>query len=263
MTLRSTHNHRIRMRSNFGGGLAAACLAAIASTGCGRAEADAPSSHATQYIVGVDISASRTPTQLEEARRLLRGIVGRMKNGDRIVLIETYRSGTDAARQYSDSIAAARKPERPSASDRKKMQRFQASTSMIAERFVDAERSKTIQSTNLLMTLQRAADYAKAANGRQTTVLLLSDMLNSTPELNMERPAGIPDARWVAERKTQGQLPDLRGICVFAVGGEVGTRRTTALRRFWREYFAAAGATYSDERNYRNMVADPREVGCS
>jgi len=238
-------------------------LAGVVIAGCTDAGADAPRLPAHQYVIGVDISGSRTPTQLQEAGRLINGMIGRMQNGDRLVLVETYRANNDAARQFDDSIPPARRPDKPTGSDRKKVAYFQNSARIIAQGFVDPKRSKTIMSTDLLMTLQRAADYARSGGGRSTTLLLLSDMLNSTPELNMERAGGIPDSAWIAKLQVQGRMPDLRGVCVFAVGGDVRTSRGAAARRFWKAYLAAAGATYSDERNYRNMVADAAEVGCA
>ena len=111
----------------------------------------------------------------------------------------------------------------------------------------------------MLTTLYRAADYAKAANGRRTTLLLLSDMLNATRELNMERAGGVPDSAWIAARVGEGRVPDLRGVCVVVVGADVRTGTGVAVRRFWEGYLRAAGAEVAE---YRNMVSDAGEVGC-
>jgi hypothetical protein len=78
----------------------------------------------------------------------------------------------------------------------------------------------------------------------------------------MEKAGGIPDGSWVDKRRVAGLLPDLRGVCVFAVGGDVRSSRGGATRRFWGQYFAATGARYADA-NYRNMVSEAREIGCS
>ena len=237
--------------------------AAVLSTAlaCRDAEADPPPAGA-QYIVGIDISGSRTPTQLDEASDLLAGLIGRLSNGDRLVLVETYQTGADAARQFDDSIPAPRRAGRLTAGERKKAERFRSSAALVARTYFDTTRSKQIRTTDLLTTLGRAADYAKAGQGRPTTVLLLSDMLNATPELNMERAGGIPDRAWIARRQAEGRLPDLRGVCVFAVGADVRSKRGAEARAFWRAYFAAAGARFADG-NYRNMVSDPAEVRCS
>ncbi len=240
--------------------LAGAALLVLAASACREAEADPPAA-GTQYIVGIDISGSRTPTQLREAQELLVGVVGRLENGDRLVLVETYQTGTDAARQWDGAIAPPRRAGRLTAGERKKAERFRSSAAMVARTFFDTTRSRQIRSTDLLATLRRASDYAKAGTGRPTTVLLLSDMLNATPELNMERAGGIPDSGWIARRRAEGRLPDLRDVCVFAVGGDVGSARGVEARAFWRAYFAAAGARYADD-HYRNMVSDAAELRC-
>jgi hypothetical protein len=237
----------------------AAALLTLAASACREAEADPPAA-GTQYIVGIDISGSRTPTQLEEAKELLTDVVGRMRNGDRLVLVETYQTGTDAARQWDGAIAPPRRSGKLTAGERKKAERFRSSATMIARTFFDTTRSKQIASTDLFTTIQRAADYAKAGNGRPTTLLLLSDMLHSSGPVDMER--SIPDSAWIARRRAEGRLPDLRGVCVFAVGGDVGSARGARARAFWRAYFTAAGARYTDE-HYRNMISDAAEIRCS
>ena len=110
-------------------------------------------------------------------------------------------------------------------------------------------------------TISRAADYAKSGAGRRTTLVLLSDMLQSTADVNMERAGGIPSDAWTDALKRDGRLPDLRNVCVFVIGGDPTTRTGARVRHFWEHWFQAAGATFPRE-NYRNMVADPGEIGC-
>jgi hypothetical protein len=231
----------------------ASCEHAAASSGAG-----AP---AHQYIVGIDISASRTTFQLAEERQMIEGLIGRMAPGDRIVLIETYQTGVDSAGQWQDSIPAQRIPGTLTGKDRRNVEQFHLVASQIASTFFDLAGKPKVMSTDLFRTLYQAADYAKAANGRRTTVLLLSDMLQSTSEVNMEQPGGIPAAAWVDGRKAEGRLPDLRNVCVFVVGADPTTRAGARVRAFWEHYFDAAGATFKTE-NYRSMVADAREIGC-
>lgn len=238
----------------------APALLLLAAAACGDAGA-APPAPGTQYIVGVDRSASRTPTRMAEARDLLLGLVHRLENGDRLVLVETYQAGTDAARQWDDSIPTPRRGDRLTAGERKAAERFRSSATLVAQAFVDTAGASQVQSTDLFATLQRAADYARAAQGRPTTVVLLSDMLHSTRELDMERAGGIPDSAWIARRAAEGRLPDLRGVCVFAVGADVSSRRGAEARDFWRRWFAATGARFA-EANYRTMVSDAAELRC-
>jgi hypothetical protein len=184
-----------------------------------------------------------------------------MGPGDRIVLIETYRSGVDSAGQWQDSIPAQRIPGTLTGRDRRNVAEFRLVAHQMASSFFDPAAAGKVMSTDLFHTLYRAADYAKAANGRRTTVLLLSDMLQSTREVNMERQGGIPADSWTDGLKAERRLPDLRDVCVFVVGADATTRTGARVREFWRHYFDASGATFRPE-NYRNMVADAGEIGC-
>jgi len=236
-------------------------VCALAS-GCGSAAAEPKAESPTrQIIVGIDISGSRTPTQLREEQAVIEGLIERMTFGDRIVMIETYRAGVDSAGQWHDSIPALRKPGKITGRDRNNLELFRVVASQMASTFFDPETSRKVNSTDLFHTVARAADYATAANGRATTLVLLSDMLQSTGEVNMERAGGVPGNSWIDQRKSDGRLPDLRGICVFAVGADPLSPTGTKVRRFWEHYFRATGATFGPA-NYRSMVADPAELRC-
>jgi hypothetical protein len=218
-------------------------------------------STATQYVVGIDISGSRTGPQLKEEEDVVLGLINRMTYGDRIVLVETYRSGLDSAGQWQDSIPVSRFA-KPSGGDKRRLDRFRMVATQMAGTFFDPDQSRKIMSTDLFHTLTRAADYARAGNGRKTTVVLLSDMLQSTREVNMERAGGIPSTVWINAMKSQQRLPDLAGVCVFVAGADPTTNHGALVRVFWSQYFKATGANLPPE-NYRNMVADPGAIRCN
>ena len=257
----------VQMRAKAGAALLAAAAYAVTLAGCRGAEAEAservrtPAAPATQYIVAVDISASRTESQLREAQELVRGLVARIGYGDRLVLLETYRAANDSAAQWQDSVPAPRDPSRPRAGERKRLERFQLVAGAVVPAFFDPRRQPHVLTTDLFQTLGRVADYAHSSGGRRTVVLLLSDMLQSTGEVNMERAGGIPNTAWIAARKRDGRLPALGGTCVYVAGADVGSARGVRVREFWRDYFEAAGAELSPD-GYRNMLSDPGELRC-
>lgn len=235
---------------------------AVGAIGCGGADAANPAPPGMQYIVGIDISGSRTPTQLEEAQNLLGGVIGRMEHGDRIVVLETYRARSDSAVHWEDSLPARKNPEKLTGQEKIALVDFRELAIDMTGTFFDPARYPKMMSTDLFSTLARAADYTRSARGRRTVVLLLSDMLQSTPDVNMERTGGIPGVAWIEERRVQGRLPDLSGVCVVVAGADVVSARGAQVRDFWERYFAATGATFSRVK-YRNMIADPTEVGCA
>jgi hypothetical protein len=212
--------------------------------------------------VGVDISGSRTRTDLEESKKLLDALIDRLQAGDRLTLIEVYQGGREPARQWSDSIRAPKKPGQLTASDRRRVEDFRDIARMQTSILFDSLRTKEIHATDIFETLTRAADYAKASRNRGTTLLLLSDMINETPDVRMTSRQDIPDDSWIRRRAAAKRLPQLRGVCVVVAGADVSSARGAAIRDFWDKYFEAAG-THVSADNYRNMISDPAEVACS
>ncbi len=165
------------------------------------------------------------------------------------------------ARQWSDSIRSPRKSGQLTGSDRRRQDDFRNIARMQASILFDSVRAKEILLTDIFGTLTRAADYAKASRNRGTTLLLLSDMINETPDVRMTSREGIPGNSWIRHLATAKRVPQLRGVCVVVVGADVSSARGAAIRDFWDKYFRAAGTSVSPD-NYRNMISDPSEVAC-
>lgn len=212
------------------------------------------------YVVGIDISGSRSLPQLQQGQALIMGLVAKLTFGDRLVLIQTYRAGTEATGVWVDSVPSLKHAGKITGLDRQRRDDFQAIAASMASVFVNPNQPRPA-TTDLFYTLGRAADYMRAAGGRPTTVVLFSDMLHSTPEIDMERPGGVPSASWLTTRKEAGQLPDLTGACIVAVGADVATARSVPVRRFWEAYFQQTGARMP-KQNYRTLISDPAELKC-
>jgi hypothetical protein len=239
---------------------------AILLSACGSAsDAAVPQTterRGVQYVVGIDISGSRTPAQLAQGKALLAGIINQMTYGDRLVLLQTFQAGTDSIGQWNDTIPQRRRADVETSRDKQRLDEFRQTANMVMPMFFTAKPSEPIMTTDLLATIARASDLAKASPERQTILLLLSDMLNATPELNMERRGGIPNATWVEERRKQGRLPNLGNVCVVVSGADVTSQTGAQAREFWKGYFSAAGAVLP-EQNYRNLVTSASELTCS
>ena len=235
---------------------------AFTAAGCGDAVGGEAADRGHSYIVGIDISGSRTKAELDESKQLLDALIGNLEAGDRLTLIEVYQGGREPARQWSSSIKAPRNPGKLTASDRRRVDDFKNIARMQSAILFDSARAKEIQSTDILGTLYRAADYAKASRNRGTTLLLLSDMMNETPDVQMTSTGGIPRDAWIRHLASAKRIPQLNGVCVVVVGADVSSARGAAIREFWNDYFEAAGTRVSPD-NYRNMISDPSEVSCS
>jgi hypothetical protein len=235
---------------------------ALTVTGCDDAVGGESPNLGHSYIVGVDISGSRNKTELDESKKLLDGVIDRLQAGDHLTLIEVYQGGRVPARQWSDSIRAPRNAGKPTASDKRRLEDFKEIARMQTSILFDSARAKGILSTDIFGTLSRAADYAKASRNRGTTLLLLSDMMNETPDVMMTNRQDIPGSSWIRERAAEQRVPQLRGVCVVVAGADVTSARGAAIREFWNKYFEATGTHVSPD-NYRNMISDPAEVACS
>ena len=234
---------------------------ALIVSGCDDAVGGESAYPGHSYIVGVDISGSRTKTELDESKQLLDALINRLKAGDRLTLIEVYQGGREPARQWSDSIRTPRKPGELTGSERRRQDDFRNIARMQSSILFDSVRAREIQSTDIFGTLTRAADYAKASRNRGTTLLLLSDMINETPDVRMTSRQDIPGDGWIRHLASAKRIPQLRGVCVVVAGADVSSARGAAIRDFWNKYFQAAGTSVSPD-NYRNMISDPSEVGC-
>ena len=237
-------------------------VSALIAAGCGGDAVGGESPiQGHSYIVGIDISGSRTKTEMDESKKLLDGLIDRLQPGDHLTLIEVYQGGREPAKQWSDSIRSPRDPKHPTASDERRVDDFKDIARMQTSILFDSARAREIQKTDIFGTLARAADYARASRNRPTTLLLLSDMMNETPDVTMTDPQGIPGDSWIRHLAAGKRIPQLRGVCVVVAGADVSTARGAAIRDFWNKYFEAAGTRVSPD-NYRNMISDPSEVGC-
>ena len=236
--------------------------AALIAAGCGDARGGESPNQGHAYIVGIDISGSRTKAELDESKQLLDALIQRLQAGDHLTLIEAYQGGREPARQWSDSIRSPRNAGQLTGSERQRLEDFRNIARMQTSILFDSVRTSKIQSTDIFGTVARAADYAKASRNRATTLLLLSDMMNETPDVNMTSRQDIPGDTWIRQRVAAQRIPQLGGVCVVVAGADVSSARGAAIRRFWNKYFEAAGTRVSPD-NYRNMISDPSEIACS
>src|SRR4051812_35345440 len=103
------------------------CLAAtVVAASCDSAVGGESPNVGHSYIVGIDISGSRTKNELDESKKLLDGLIDRLQAGDHLTLIEVYQGGREPARQWTDSIRSPRKAGELTASYRRRLEDFKA-----------------------------------------------------------------------------------------------------------------------------------------
>lgn len=234
----------------------------LAALGCSTVDGSALPRQTHSYIVGVDISGSRTPTELAESKQLLDALIDQLQVGDKLTLVEMYQGGKLPARQWSDSTRTPRVAGKIGPSELRRLEDFKAIARMQAQIMFDTTRAKEIRNTDIFGTLVRAADYSRPSANSRRTLLLLSDMINETPDVTMTTRSAIPTDAWIRHLAAQRRIPQLRDVCVVVAGADVSSARGAAIRDFWVKYFQAAG-THLDPENYRNMIANAAEVSCA
>lgn len=244
----------------------AACVAIgalVFGVGCRSAGADAPQAAGvgapSLTAVLIDRSGSRTPHEIAGDRQLLADIIAELGFGDRVVVLQVHHAGrSDGARRWSSDMPMPANPAQPTPVDRQTLQRMRSAAALAATELFDAMRPNR---TDLLATLFDAADVIRGSDASRARIIVLSDMLQSTRDMDMENGFGATADAWLSERKRQGLLPDLSGACVVVVGGDRSTERGARVFRFWQDYFAAAGAELKPA-NYRYTVMGGRGLRC-
>ena len=237
--------------------------ALLLNVGCASAGADAPSGASLTVpnltTVLIDRSGSRTPQEIAGDRQLLADIIGAMGFGERIVVLQVHHSGrSDDARRWASEMPTPADPAASTPVDRQSLNRTRSAAALAATELFDSVRPNR---TDLFATLFDVSDVIRGSPPSRPRIIVLSDMLQSTPEMNMENGGIATMDAWLRERKEQGLLPDLERACVVVIGGDRSTERGARVFRFWREYFSAAGAELKPG-NYRYTAMGASGLRC-
>jgi hypothetical protein len=250
-----TNKHTKRPGLRAGLVLAAAVLVSAAK--CGK-ETPLPPRTPTQYIVAVDLSSSLTPTERENHQKLLRALVKELDFGDRLVLMKAHAAGirdTSTVRTVSMPTLTGSQP----------LTREQNELDLqrdLADRYVvSLFKTAPVNGTDLFATLHTAGEQMATRTGAHKVLVVLSDMLQCTADVCMERPNGLRDSAWIASQKATGVVPPLNDVCISVVGADDSTVHGVGVRNFWRHYFKAADASFSPTR-YMHDAPNPAALRC-
>lgn len=237
---------------------------AMAAAGCGGAAEgrDTASTDLTgeQVIVALDLSGSQSQERRAEARRAVELAIDGLQYGDRIVLLQVHQrsASEDDAVRWQETVPM---PEgEPTSLDRERLDAVKQAARSVARSIFENETAGRLPTTDLFATLHMAAEYTRGET-MPTSIVLLSDMLQSAHGVEMSRDGGVPATGWIEEQRERGVLPQLNGACVTVIGADASTANGVAVRDFWTHYFDRAGAELA-ERNYRLIAASPDAVTC-
>lgn len=245
----STRRGRERRRSSAALTALVAVLLALPVAGCGggAAEEEEKDPPPELVIFVYDRSGSMPDYQLERAHELTAGKLRGLDHGDRIVAMELLEASLEEPpRRWSQKVPEREYPDREVRSDSVTRARFLRDARTYLQKFTDPESREPSRGTDILSTLHDVAAELRAHDDHRATLYLFSDMLQANPELDFEQSGVEPPTGWVEEAAKEDRLPDLRGLCVVVVGARTDTEKGQAVKEFWRRYFEATGATFSD-----------------
>jgi hypothetical protein len=232
--------------------LPALLLGVLFLPGCGGEAAPPPAAPEPprQFILLYDRSSSILDHELQHYRELTDGIAGELGHGDRIVAMELLQlSLAEAPRRWAQEVPQREFQDRAMSRDSLSLARFATDVRDYLTTFTDAADREELLGTDILSTLQDAGDEIRGYPGYRTVLVIFSDMLHATQELNMEGLQRMPPPDWVQRAVAEGRLPDFSGVCVLVSGARVDTPAAQRVKAFWMDYFQATGATLLD-RNY-------------
>lgn len=238
-----------------------AALVAAACTGGSAKESEAERLPVLTIFV-YDRSGSVSNYQLALARELTNARIGALTHDDRIAAVQVLRESLDERpERWWQEVPGRQWKDREVARDSVIRERFLRDAKAYLAAFTDTTSREQINATDILSTLHDVSAIVRASPEHRPILYLFSDMLQANRALNMERPAGTELTPWIRDAAADGKLPDLSGVCVVAAGARTDTDAGQRVKRFWKEYFDAAGATLTDA-NYQYRPVRLSEQPC-
>src|SRR5207245_9338508 len=100
---------------------------------------------------------------------------------------------------------------------------------------------------------------------RRKVLVLMSDMIEDTPEYNFEKITWSPSAveKLVAELEAKALVPKLPGVCVYVAGASAKSAALAEnIARFWEAYFRRTGADMHPSRYAHVLLHWPPSESC-
>lgn len=261
-------------------GLLAAALVAVVAPGC--AEPPQP----TAVVALVDLSASvSTETVDFYADTLATSVLGSLGPNDQVSVLP-IDAGSEPRSEVLFALDLStqdftRKDDGLARRDERQQARREAFVKEAAGRLGEAIRSAAADRTalrgdsDIIGGLHAAASRFPAEPGYRRVLVILSDMIQESPEIDIRSLARAGEAGvapLVESLEAAGRVPDLSDVTVIVVGaGETGTPGSAGetgapggngaayyrtVRAFWTQVFGRAEASFDQERHYGYRTQD-------
>jgi hypothetical protein len=240
----------------------AIAVAAVIMSGCKQDIAEAASAPPKNYIVLLDRSLSRSDASREDGTQFINRLSKGLNFGDHIAVLQVQELGlNDHPKHWSDDMPSQTDPTFVSSYDRKMLEAEQENVQSAVKSLSSVSDGAQLVHTDLFTTLGLAGEYKQDYGGRLTTLIVLSDMLQSAKGIEMDHAKQMPPPGWISQQRQLGLLPNFTGACVLVVGADGVTSSGVKVRDFWRNYFTATGANLPVS-NYRARPPLTDQVCC-
>lgn len=197
-------------------------------------------------IDAIDLSASeqatnnRRKTEFEENIRTVSAVIANSSAGSRLTVIGITN------RSYANPLVLL---EARTAADRGSFSNrlTAARRTLVSEWMKRAQSLKpSYNETDVLGAFLYAGEVFARSDGERKVLLVLSDVRNYTPELDLETPKVIDVDKSLKQVEKQRLFAALGGVEVFIIGagdhsGKRGTAYAVSLRSFWRQFIERSG----------------------
>jgi hypothetical protein len=240
-------------------GLGAACAESTSDAEAAAVPAE-ESAPLMQLIFAYDRSTSITAEEMAVYQMLTASSIEYLGHKDRVAAIELLQlSLAETPDRWQVQVPDREFADKTLGSDSTSLVRFRRDARDYLRKYTKPDGRDGYLGTDILSTLHDIASDVRAFPQHRAVVVLFSDMLQATDEINMEGMLKPPADDWVAKRKAEGRLPDLRGACIVVVGARTDTAEGQRVKKFWQDYFQATGATLLDHNYAYRPVVIPED----
>jgi len=214
-----------------------------------------------QYIVLIDLSASRDNESRNEAQQFVQKLTNSLDFGDQLILLPIQQEGlTDHEKVGVFTVSSVRTPGYMTSTDRGNREGDRQTAFDHVKNYFDIPAGVKIQHTDIFATLALAADYVHDSKATSSEILILSDMLQSDRKFEMQHLQRMPTHQWISSQSAAGQLPRLAGACIAIIGEDRTSKDDPKIREFWADYFQQAQAKLRPEDVRPTAPASPDDI---
>jgi hypothetical protein len=243
------------------------CLLVSTTLGCSKLEASGDRGAAVQqprqYVVLIDLSASRSPEVLKEDQQFVGQLVQNLNYGDRFVVLQMQQVGlAERPHHWETDMPVPADATFLTSHDKQKLVGAQKGLLYLLPSFFLNKNEAKVIHTDIFTTLQIASELTHDSNHKKPVLVLLSDLLQSAKGIEMDHLAHMPPQGWIAIQQRLDLLPHLADACVSVLGADPTTKEGVTVRKFWQSYFTAAGASL-DSNQYRTTPPTSGAIPCA